>query len=159
ESPPKGAGGQEVAAWWADLADADARRAYAAVWQLADVPEAAAVAFFRQHLKPAEGPDPEKVRQHIKDLHSDTFAVRAKAFEQQEHLGSAAGPALRKALEQTPSTEVRRRLESLLPRPPGLVRSPEVLRRLRAIQVLERLASKDARRLLGELAQGEAHAA
>jgi WD40 repeat protein len=159
EPPPKGHGEKEIAAWWADLADADASRAYAAVWQLADVPEPGAVAFFREHLKPAPGPDREQVRQHIKDLDSDTFAVREKAFEQLDNLGSAAVPALRQALEQNPSAEVRRRVETLLSRSPGLVRSPEVLRRLRAIQVVERLASKDARRLLAELAKGEAHAA
>jgi hypothetical protein len=37
--------------------------------------------------------------------------------------------------------------------------SPEILARLRAIQVLERLASKPAQRLLAELATGVAHAA
>jgi WD40 repeat protein len=159
EPPLKEHSEKEIAAWWADLADADPGRAYAAVWQLAEVPESAAVAFLREHLKPAAGPDIEKLRQHLKDLDSDTFAVREKAFEQLENLGSAAVPALRQALEEKPSAEVRRRLETLLSRAPGLVRSPEVLRRLRAIQVLERLASKDARRLLAELAQGEAHAA
>src|SRR5262249_46186577 len=130
----KDAAAKEVAAWWEDLAGEDAGRAYAAVWRLAEVPEPTAVAFLREHLKPAVDPDFEKVRQHVRDLDSDTFAVREKAYRQLEELGDAALPALRQALEQDPSVEVRRRLETLLARSPGLVGSPDVRRRLRALQ-------------------------
>jgi hypothetical protein len=155
----KDVGEKELAGRWADLAAEDAARAYAAAWRLSETPEEAAVAFLRRHLKPAEDTDLQKVRQYIADLDSDTFAVREKASRQLEDLGSAAVPALRQALEQNPSAEVRRRLVALLARPQALVTSSEVLRRLRAIQVLEQIASKEARGLLAELAGGAAHAA
>jgi WD40 repeat protein len=154
----KSPGPKELAAWWADLADADARRAYAAIWRLAEVPEATTVAFLRERLKPAAEMDGKKVRQLIADLDSDTFDVREKANRQLQDLGPAAVPALREALEKEPSPEVRRRLETLLSRQPGLAQLPEVLRRVRAIQVLERLGSKEARALLTELSKGAAYA-
>jgi hypothetical protein len=60
---------------------------------------------------------------------------------------------LRETLSGKPSAEVRKRVEELLA---GVrqVRSPEVLRRLRAVQVLERIGAPEARRLLEALAGG-----
>ena len=87
-----------------------------------------------------------------------TTFIAGADIKQLEDLGNAAVPALRKALEKNPSLEVRRRLETLLSRQPSLVSSPETLRCLRAIQVLERIASKEAERFLAELARGMAYA-
>jgi WD40 repeat protein len=154
----KAVGEKEFGAWWADLADRDAGRAYAAIWRLGEAPPGEVVAFLRRHLKPATDADFDKVRQLIRGLDSDEFEVREKAYRELEEAGSGAAPALRQALGQDPSPEVRRRLETLLARPPGLAASPESLRRLRAMQVLERAASPEARRLLDELARGVAHA-
>jgi hypothetical protein len=150
-------GEKELTAAWEDLAG-DARRAFAAVWRLAEAPTDAVVPFLRRHLKPVAPPDSAAVRRHIADLDSDSFAAREKAYKQLESLGVLATPALREALAKAPPTEVRRRLEKLLARPPAVAPSPRVLRRLRAIQVLERLGSDDARRLLADLAAGAAHA-
>src|SRR5262249_30640987 len=112
------------------------------------------VAFLRQHLKPAVAADLEKVRALVADLDSDSFTVREKAFKQLEVLGVTAAPTLRQVMEKGSSLEVRRRLETLLARSPDPAQSPELLRRLRAIQVLERIASIEARRLLADLADG-----
>ncbi len=154
----KNVGEKEITGWWADLAGDDAGRACAAVWRLAEVPDGAAVSFLRQRVKPVRDADFEKVRKHIADLDSDTFEVREKAYKRLEELGGAAAPALRQALEKNPPLEVRRRLETLLAQPAALVRPPEVLRRLRAVQVLEQVASKEARDVLAELAGGADHA-
>jgi WD40 repeat protein len=151
-------GSRELANWWSDLANADTNRAYAALWRLAERPPAQVVAFLRPHLKPVAAADLKETQRLIKELHSEAFAVRVQAFKQLEDLGEIALPLLRQALEKELPLEVRRRLEQLVARPPALLRTPEVLRRLRAIQVLERLASDDARRLLSELAGGLAHA-
>jgi len=64
-----------------------------------------------------------------------------------------AAPALREALKGNPSAEVRRQVEGLLARP-RQPQSPEALCRLRAIQVLERVGSPDARQILRRLAGG-----
>jgi hypothetical protein len=54
------------------------------------------------------------LRQWLRDLDSDEFAERQKASSALAKLGKAAEPALRRALEDNPSTEVRRRVEDLL---------------------------------------------
>jgi HEAT repeat protein len=70
-----------------------------------------------------------------------------------EKLGDRAAPALREVLAGKPSAEVRKQAEELLAGQ-RLVRSPEVLQRLRAVQVLERVGSPEARQLLKALARG-----
>ncbi len=147
-----------LAVWWADLASDDARRAYAALWRFADLPAETALAFFRKHLRPAESANSKVVRKHIDDLDSDTFAVREKAQQALEELGHAAAPEMRQALEKGPPLEARRRLEKLLAKAGRLPSSPEVLRAVRALQVLEGLGSKEARALLQDLARGTPHA-
>jgi hypothetical protein len=149
---------KDFAGWWADLISEDAQRAYGAVWRLAESPHDATIKFLRARLKPAADANYNEVRQLIGDLDSDAFAVREKAFKRLEELGNAAVPAMREVLEKQPSLEVRRRLETLLSRPPGLVRSSETLRNLRATQVLELIASNEARQLLAEIAKGVPHA-
>jgi hypothetical protein len=146
---------KDIATWWADLTGG-ADRAYAAVWRLAEVKGETVVSFLKLNLKPANVEAFQKIRRHINDLDSESFKVRDQARKELEALGSVAVPALRQAMETNPPLEVRRRLESLLSRP--FTYSPETLRNLRAIQVLERIASKEARHLLSELANGMTHA-
>jgi hypothetical protein len=121
---------------------------------MADAAPGDVVAFLRSHLRPESAPDPEKLRQLIADLNSDTFRVREKAVKELQDLAHLAVPALRKALDQKPAPEAARRIEQLLSRKPELVSRPEQLRRLRAMQVLEQAATKEARALLTELADG-----
>jgi hypothetical protein len=49
----------------------------------------------------------------VADLDSNQFATREKATHELEKLGEAAQPALRKALEDNPKPEARKRLERL----------------------------------------------
>jgi WD40 repeat protein len=147
-----------LAAWWADLAGADARRAYAVAWRLREAPAEAAVAFLRRHLRPAAAGDVKAIRKHIEDLDSDEFATREKAQQALAALGWAAVPEMSRALAKKPSLEPRRRLEKLLAEARRLPLSAEDLRGLRAVQVLEASPSATARRLLAELARGAAHA-
>jgi WD40 repeat protein len=142
----------EVDGLWKDLAGADAFKAHQAVWRLAATPEKT-VPFLKEHVPAAAEVDAEKVRRWIADLDSEEFAVRAAAVKELERLGDRAAPALREALAGKPSAEVRKQAEELLASL-RLVRSPEVLQRLRAVQVLERIGSPEARRLLEALARG-----
>ena len=150
---------KDIAAWWDELASPDAARAYAALWRLSEAPDAAVVSFFRRHVRAAVDTDLATARQHIAELNSDKFDVRDKAFKALQSLSHTATPALRQALENNPPLEVRRRVESLLAGMPNLAKSPLILRQVRAIDVLEHLASKEATRLLTELAAGLPHAA
>jgi hypothetical protein len=142
-----------LAAWWADLAGADASRAYAAIWRLADVP-AVSVPFLRRHLRPVTDSEVAQIRKHLKDLDAEAFADREKAFQQLERLGTAAAADLRQALEKKPSLETRRRLEQLLEKLDNRPMTGEALRALRALTVLEHAKSAEAKRLLLELADG-----
>jgi hypothetical protein len=148
---------RQVSGWWTDLANSDPAVAYSAIWNLTDAGEPA-VAFLRQQMKPAVDADFAKVRKLIKELDDDRFEVRESASRELEKLGAAIEPALRQALESRPSPEARRRLETLMQMPAAAIRSPELMRRLRAISILERIGSKNARQLLTTLGTGVPHA-
>jgi WD40 repeat protein len=150
-------GEQEVARWWADLAGAEAGKAYAAVWRLAGVP-GASVPFFRQRLRPVTDAEVKAIREHIADLDSGSFAVRQKAFDRLKSLGLAAAPALRQEAEKKLSLEARRRVEQLLENLRDRPAPGESLRTLRALAVLEYAGTPEARGLLQELAGGAADA-
>jgi hypothetical protein len=144
---------KQLAACWADLRDEPAK-AYAAVWRMADASPEVVVPFLGRHLRPEAAPDPARLRQLIADLNSDTFRVREKAAKELEDLGHAAAPALRKALAERPPAETVQQIERLLARKPDVASRPDQLRRLRAMQVLERLGTADARQILSDLAAG-----
>jgi WD40 repeat protein len=136
---------------WSDLAGADAAKAYKAIWTLAAYPKRA-VPFLKQHIKlPVDkSKDIEKL---VSTLGSAEFEVRKNAFFELKKFDIEMEPVLRQALTKS-TIEVRRRLESLLALPPGIVRDREALRGCRAIQVLEYIASPQSRQLLQALAQG-----
>jgi WD40 repeat protein len=153
-SKPQHLQAREIASLWADLADADAAKAWRAVWRLSDAPNDA-LAFLRGHMKPYRYPtvSADEMRKLLADLDNDSFKVRDAAAKRLNELSFQAEPALRAALNAKPSLEQRRRIEELLaaaPPPP----TPEELRQLRALIVLERIGTPEARRLLEEVAKG-----
>jgi hypothetical protein len=97
----------------------------------------------------------ELTRKLLADLDGDSFEAREAAVKRLKELGLQAEPALRAALQAKPSLEQKRRIEALLAElvvvPPP---TPEELRQLRAVIVLERIDSPEARHLLEELAKG-----
>jgi hypothetical protein len=141
---------------WADLADEDAKRAYAVIGELAAQPREA-VAFLRTRLRPAAAPDAERVARLLADLESDQFAVRQKASEELEALGDGAEKALRQALAKKTPGDLRRRLQDLLDKLEGIP-APAALRMGRALEVLERIGTPEAVSLIGELSGGNPEA-
>jgi hypothetical protein len=91
-------------------------------------------------------------------LDSKRFAVREKATQQLEQLGERASPALRKALAAGPALEVRQRIEQLLEKLSKPVASTDLLRGLRAIEILEQVGTATARQVLESLARGDPEA-
>jgi len=61
---------------------------------------------------------------------------------------------LKKALAEKSSLEVRQRIDSLLGKLRGPVARPEIVRAVRAVTVLEEVATPQARKLLQALSQG-----
>jgi WD40 repeat protein len=141
----------ELETWWRDLAG-DAPQAHHAIWSLADVPEQA-VSILRGRLRPAVALPADTLRGLVQDLDSSRFPRREEAMRRLAEFGEDAEPTLRQALADKPSAEARQRLERILAGPLR-IRSPELLRSLRAIQVLEAIGDDSARRLLGGLTEG-----
>jgi WD40 repeat protein len=144
------AGALRLEEWWADLASADARRAYAAVCGLAREP-AKTIRFLSGRLRPIFEAPSYKLRPLIADLDDPGFQRREAAAKELTALGEQAVPALRSALRVRPSAEQRRRIERILGALPG---SPDVIRHVRAIEVLERIGNPNAQELLQKLASG-----
>jgi WD40 repeat protein len=145
----------ELGALWADLAGADAARAYRAIHQLVAAPESS-VPFLRKHLQLVTPADEKRVARLIADLDSEDFAVRQKATAALRELSDQPLAAYRKALEGNPSLETRRRLEDLLEKAVSAWWdvSGERLRSLRAVEALELAGTKEAREVLTRLAGG-----
>jgi RNA polymerase sigma factor (sigma-70 family) len=140
--------GEELAALWVDLFGADAASAYGAIRKMAAAP-AQSVPFLKQRLRPVLPADPHRIAQLLANLDSNRFTVREKASRELEQLGARAMPALRKALEGKPSAEARRHLERLLAKAEAIPLSER-----RAVEVLERMDTPAARKLLRDLSQG-----
>jgi WD40 repeat protein len=144
---------------WNDLNDTDAAKSYRLVQHLAAYPEEA-VALVKAKLPPAKAAplDPAMMDKMIAQLDHDDFARREQASKYLAEVGKAAEPALTKALEAQPSPEKKKRLTELLavlnPKGP----TPEMVRPTRALEVLERLGTAEARQLLEELAKGDKNA-
>jgi RNA polymerase sigma factor (sigma-70 family) len=142
----------EAESLWAALAEPEAAKAYAALDRLADAPEQAVVLLARR-LRPAAAVEPRRVARLIADLDSNDFPRREAAGRELEAVRDQAEASLREALAARPSAEARKRLQALLAEP-GVVRSPEVVRQVRAVQGLERIGSKAARQTLEALTAG-----
>jgi hypothetical protein len=104
-------------------------------------------------LRPADV-DPRRVARLVGELNSDRFALRRQASAELEQLGEAAAAALRRAVEEPASIEVRKRAQQILEKIADVGKSPERVRRLRAVEVLERAGTPEARALLQTLAGG-----
>src|SRR5262249_8615943 len=137
---------------WLDLKGDDAARAYQAIYKLASAPSET-VALLSKHLHPVVTPDLKLLNQLIGDLDNDTFATREEATKKLEALAAIAEPALRLALEQSPSAEATRRINQVLAKL-GASPTGDRLRYLRSIEGLELIATPEARKLLSKLASG-----
>jgi WD40 repeat protein len=151
-APAEKLGADGLAKAWADLAGTDGPHSFRARWALAAA-AAEALPLLKEHLRPARATDAQRLRQLLADLDSDQFEVRQKA-QALEGLSDLDRPALRQALANKPTPEVRRRVEAVLERLREPITQPGALRSLRAVAVLEDIGTPPARHLLEELAAG-----
>lgn len=95
----------------------------------------------------------------IADLDSDELAQRQKASSELARMGDTAAAALQRALDDGPGPEVRKQIERLLERLVSAQELPaDLLRALRALEVLEQINSPPAQQAVEELASGAAGA-
>jgi WD40 repeat protein len=144
---------EQLGACWADLLKDDPHTAYAAMDRLAAVPEQS-LPLFRKHLWPVTI-DSQWLKERLAALDSPDYAAREQASRDLEGVVEVVDPRLRRELGRSPSAEVLARLRRILEAPRPLIPPAETVRRLRAVAVLELLATTEARALLQELAKGE----
>jgi hypothetical protein len=141
----------ELAAAWRDLSAGDARLAHRAGWKLVAAGRQAQE-FLADKLRPVGKVEPHSLTRLVANLDSDQFAVRSRAARQLAELRETAEPALRRALADRPSAELRQQVQRLLDQLGPL--AAERLREARAVAVLDRLGMPEARQVLKGLAAG-----
>ncbi|MCI0704257.1 MAG: sigma-70 family RNA polymerase sigma factor [Planctomycetia bacterium] len=141
---------------WKALASADAGKAYQAVIALAADPNC--VAFLRDKVKPVAAVPTSQLQKLVKDLGDDEFKTREAATAALKKLGDVADVELRAFLRGELPPEQHRRILEVLAKRPLIESDPDRLRKLRCVEVLERVGSVEARSVLGELAKGAAGA-
>ena len=146
---------KELDELWAALDSADGRDAFRALSRLLAIP-ADAVALVKKNLEPVkgQGADGMKIAQLVADLDHNRFNKRDEARKQLEALGSAAEAELKKGLADKPSVEKKKRMQELLDKLRTVGIKPELVRPLRAIEVLERIGTPEARQVLEALGRG-----
>lgn len=137
---------------WGELGSHDAAAAGKAVATLAARPDAA-VRLARRHLPPVGLPSSLRLAALVADLGSDDPPARDRAEAELGRMADTAAGALRWAV-RSDVPERRRRAERLLARLNGPVRDPARLLALRAVEVVERAGTPDARELLVAWAAG-----
>ncbi len=138
----------ELQTCWSKLDSRDAAVAYGSMRQLIAAPRQA-VDLLRKCLPPVALVEPKRMAKLLGELDGDDYGTREKASNELTKLGASAEPALRTALAGGLSLEARRRIERLLITIEG--QHPRIMR---AVEVLERLGTEEARKLLERLAGG-----
>lgn len=141
----------ELEKGWNDLAGIDAAAAYRTIGELNRHPDQA-VRLIEAKLATHPGMQAKRLAQLIAELDNDDFKARQSASRELANLGRLAEGALKKTLEGKPAAEVKRRVQDLLSKLDRNQDNPTQRQLLRAIVVLERLGTPQARRLLGKLA-------
>ncbi len=154
---------EQLADHWRHLAGSDAATADLSLCQLSAA-SAQAVSYLNQRLQAVPEVPKDKVRALIADLDSQVFAKRDQASRELIHLQETAEEALPDLLKGTPSLEVRRRAESILlkltesrSKPPPLAAGEE-LQAVRAVEVLEKIATPEVHAILVRIARGSPRA-
>ena len=155
--PAKALAGKERDALWADLIGAD--RVKAAAAQRAFLATAADQVGFVADQLSKTAVDKElfaRVQKHMTDLDADAFDVRDRATDELIKLGPIAADAVRSLVVAPPNDEVGYRAR-LIMRKFGANGEPVSAagRAVRAVRVLERAGTADARAVLGKMADGE----
>jgi RNA polymerase sigma factor (sigma-70 family) len=152
QPPPAPARGTLAEAWQA-LAEADARVAFQAQGRFLAEP-GKAVEWIVARLTPVRQPSPARVKALIADLDAADFATRERATADLREYGLVVAAALRAFVANSSSAEARRRAAGILKELANGVTPAREFQALRAVEVLEWIATKEARACLRELAKG-----
>jgi hypothetical protein len=137
----------------ADFASEDTAKAWQSMCALIRTPRQSPD-YLQTICQPAPPVHQDRIAQWIVDLDSDSFAVREKATAELKKQEDAVEPAIRRALTEKPSLEVRRRLQILLDCVAASVLCPSHLQSSRSIEVLEHIGNSAAQKVLEGVAKG-----
>jgi WD40 repeat protein len=143
----------ELEGCWQALAADDTDKAFTSMCRLIAAP-ADSIPYIKEHLKPREAVDLKRIRELVGQLGDDQFKVRDKANSELAKIGDQIVPVIDQALQADVPLEIKHRLEILRGKFTGLLLQGERLRAVRAVEVLERIGSIEARQVLTTLAQG-----
>jgi hypothetical protein len=155
---------KELSALWETLASADADKAYRAIWNLSEAPQQV-VPYVKEQWRLLTAIKVNHLPRLIADLESGRFSVREQAAKELDKFCGLTEPkrrqvlaTLQKVLAGNPTIELRRRLEQVTEKLERGLPNRETLRMLRALEVLERIATPDARQILEFVSKGAAEA-
>ncbi|HKB42604.1 MAG TPA: hypothetical protein VKD72_39615 [Gemmataceae bacterium] len=152
QGPPRKLSARELAGLWTDLADKDYDKSDAAWRKLAAAGDHA-IPFLKEKIRPiAVLPlDRKRVEKLLAELDSERFATREKATRELMSLGELAIAPLERLLEKGSSAEAKWRAQSVLKKVSEPVLTPDRLRALEVLELLETLRSRKAVALLQEI--------
>jgi hypothetical protein len=155
KGPPLKFTTDELGALWTDLANTDFEKADAA-WQKIAAAGDNAVPFLHKQIQPIAMPvvDMKHIDKLVADLDADKFAIRDRATKELIGVGEMAIVPLQRLLEKRPSQEAVTRANLVLKKLSEPVLTPERLRVLEAIELLEALQTPKAVNLLQEIERG-----
>jgi WD40 repeat protein len=148
---------EKIEQLWIALAAADGAVAHRAINLLVDTPRET-VEFLRARLKQIAAVEPQHLTRLVAALDDEEYNVRSDAENELGRIGEQASGALNQALSDSPSLEKERRLKRLVDSLDAPLRQPDEVRAVRAVEVLERINTAEARRLLESLTKGDANA-
>jgi WD40 repeat protein len=153
----------ELSDHWKNLASDNAETAFHSILRMSQTPGQTA-ALLNGRLQPAPLEGAEKIKGNITKLDSAVFVEREKAMQELLKLGEQAELALAEFLKAPPSLEAQRRAEQILhklqeagKKGPYPV-AGELLREIRAVELLERIGTPEAADVLGRLSKGSPYA-
>ncbi|MFO0965492.1 MAG: hypothetical protein U0793_07885 [Gemmataceae bacterium] len=152
--PAKTLSSAELKTAWDDLASAEPAKAEAAFRQLASARQHA-LGFFKEQIGAIATPpiDWKRVDALLADLDHPTYGVRERASSELVKIGEFILPALEKYLARKPALEGERRAQKMITRFKDPVLTPERLRCLEAIEILEILKTPESIAVLEEIAR------
>lgn len=149
--------GAELDACGSELSGEDARRALAAQTTLIDAPDQS-VAYLQKRLSPAAPPPGIDIRPLIAALDADSYKTREDATNKLISLGMRIERDVQEALRANRTLEATKRLKRIFARLHTTAfgnLSPEDLRAVRSVRVLEWAGTGEAVAFLKKLASGD----
>src|SRR5262249_47546810 len=145
QGPPLELSAKELAGLWTDLADKDYDKSDAA-WRKLGAAGDHAIPFLKEQIRPIAVPplDLKQVEKRLAELDSERFVTREKATWELMSLGELAIVPLQRLLEKPSSAEAQRRAHTVLKKLSEPVLTPDRLRALDVLELLEQLRSPKA---------------